>query len=108
MKHGNTYYLQLTRRLFNDDKLKELSQNAKWLFVVLKELELRYTGPKENFFIRSDIELTTDTGMSLATLKRAKSELIKTDLIQTWKAHWLNKETKKKSEKHITAYRILV
>ena len=106
MKHGNTYYLQLTRHLFTDE-YKHLSQNAKWLFVVLKELEQRFTGKKENFFTRSDIQLAEDSCMSLRTLKRAKAELIKTDLIQTWKCHWTYKDTGKKSEQYYTAYRIL-
>lgn len=107
MKHGNTYYLQLTRRIFNEPELIKLSINAKWLFIVLNELEQKYTGAKEDFFTRSDIQLAEDTGMSLRTFKRAKAELVKTNLVQTWKCHWLNKDTGKKSEQYYTAYRIL-
>lgn len=105
MKHGNTFYLQLTRELFTDD-YKDLSINAKWLFVVLNELEQRFTGKKEDFFTRSNQQLCKDTGMSLATLKRAKAELIKTDLIETWKCHFLY-ENNKKSTLYYTAYKIL-
>lgn len=106
-KYNNSYYLQLTRLLWKEPYSK-LSQNAKWLYCTLKELEQRYCGGASNrdFFIRSNLELCTDTGMSLATLKKAKSELLATDLVETWQTHWINNETKKKSEKHITAFRI--
>lgn len=108
MKHGNGFYMQLSRCIFTEE-YNHLSQNAKWLFVVLNELEQRYCGDgKQNFFIRSDKELCDDSGMSLATLKRSKTELKETDLIQTWKTHWIvDKNANKLSEKHITAYRIL-
>lgn len=104
MKHNNIFFLELSRHIFTDE-YKTLSQNAKWLFVVLNELEQRYTN-KTDFFTRSDTQLAEDAGMSLATLKRAKSELVKTDLIQTWKCHWVY-ENGKKSEQYYTAYRIL-
>jgi hypothetical protein len=105
MKHGNGFFLELSRHLFTD-QYKNLSQNAKWLFVVLNELEQKYTGEKEDYFTRSDQSLSEDSGMSLATLKRAKAELMKTDLIETWKCHFVYK-TGKKSEQYYTAYRIL-
>jgi hypothetical protein len=109
MKHGNGFFLELSRHLFTEE-YSDLSQNAKWLFVVLNELEQRFTGGKNNkdFFLRSDSELSKDAGMSVATLKRAKSELIKTNLVETWQSHWiLDKAKNKLSEKHVTAYRIL-
>ena len=49
MKHGNSNYLQLSRSIFTE-KYKTLSINAKWLFVVLNELEQRYTGDEKDFF----------------------------------------------------------
>lgn len=107
MKHGNEFFLELSRHLFTKE-YSHLSQNAKWLFVVLNELEQRFTGDKkENFFTRSDEQLSEDSGMSLRTLKRAKAELKSTDLIQTWKCHFIYKDTGKKSEQYYTAYRIL-
>ena len=105
MKTGNKFYIQLTRELFTNT-YHNLSTNAKWLFVVLNELEHKFTGNKEDFFTRSDTQLAEDTGFSLATLKRAKAELKKTDLIQTWKCHFIN-EDGKKSKLYYTAYRIL-
>lgn len=104
-KHGN--YVQLSRRLFNDENLSHLSINAKWLYVVLNELEHKWTGPNEDFFYRSNEDLARDCGFSLPTLKRAKKELKEAGLIQTWPMHWINSETGKKSEKHVTAYRVL-
>jgi hypothetical protein len=106
LKNGNTFYIELTRHIFTD-KHKDLSINAKWLFVVLNELEHKYAGENKDFFTRTDLQVAEDTGMNISTLKRAKAELIKTDLIQTWKCHWLYKDTGKKSEQYYTAYRIL-
>ena len=90
MKHGNSNYLQLSRSIFTE-KYKTLSNNAKWLFVVLNELEQRYT---------------EDCGFSLAGLKRAKAELLKTDLVQTWQSHFVDSETGVKSSVHVTCYRV--
>lgn len=106
MKHNNTFYIQLTREIFTG-QYAELSNNAKWLFVVLNELEHRYTGQNEDFFFRTDSELAKDCGFSPMTLKRAKAELKETDLVQVWQTHFIDKKTGKKSEKHFTAYRIL-
>lgn len=105
MKHGNSNYLQLTRSIFTE-KYKTLSNNAKWLFVVLNELEQRYTGDDKDYFFRSNEELAEDCGFSLAGLKRAKAELLKTDLVQTWQAHFVDSETGAKSSVHVTCYRI--
>lgn len=78
MKHGNSNYLQLTRSIFTE-KYKTLSNNAKWLFVVLNELEQRYTGDEKDYFFRSNEELAEDCGFSLAGLKRAKAQNRPTD-----------------------------
>jgi hypothetical protein len=106
MKHGNEFYMELSRALFAEP-YNELSINAKWLFVTLNELEQRFCGNKENFFFRSNEDLAKDTGLSLSVLKRAKAELIKTDLIKSWQTHFIDKQTNKKSEKKVTAYRVL-
>ena len=55
MKYGNDYYLQLSRHLFAD-KYKDMSINAKWLYVVLNELEQRFTGKDKDWFFRTDEE----------------------------------------------------
>lgn len=105
MKYKNGNFLQLDRKLF-DDTYSNLSINAKWLYVVLVELEHKFTGKKEDFFFRSNEDLAKDSGMSLPTLKRAKKELEQTNLIKTWQSHFIY-PNKKKSEKHISTYRIL-
>ena len=105
MKHGNSNYLQLSRSIFTE-KYKTLSLNAKWLFVVLNELEQRYTGNEKDYFFRSNEELAKDCGFSLAGLKRAKAALLKTDLVQTWQSHFVDSETGVKSSVHVTCYRV--
>lgn len=105
-KRKGTFFIQVKRELFTDE-YKELSVNAKWLYVVLNELEHKYTGDKCDFFFRSNEELAKDCNMSLGTFKRAKKELLETDLIQHWHMHFVDTETGKKSEKKISAYRIL-
>lgn len=104
MKYGNTFYMQVSREIFTE-KYADLSANAKWLFVVLNELEQRYTGKNEDFFFRSNNDLARDSGLKLTALKAAKAELVKTDLIQSWQTHFRSKDGKL-SEKHFTAYRI--
>lgn len=105
LKHNNSFYLQLSRKIFTEE-YKDLSNNAKWLFVVLNELEQRYTGEHEDFFFRTNEQLANDCNISLATLKRAKAELLETELIKSWQAHFIDKETGCKSKKHFTCYRI--
>lgn len=105
MKHGNSFYLQLTRELFTEE-YKDLSNGAKWLFVVLNELEQRYTGKGCDFFYRTDKDLAEDANMPLRSMKRAKSELKETGLVQMWNGHF-EYENGKKSEKRFSFYRIL-
>ena len=105
LKHNNSFYLQLSRKIFTEE-YSYLSNNAKWLFIVLNELEQRYTGENEDFFFRTNEQLANDCCMSLATLKRSKSELLETDLIISWQAHFIGKETGVKSKKHFTCYKI--
>lgn len=106
-KRGN--YLQLSRLLFQEDneKFSKLSYQAKWLYVVLNELEHRFTGSQtENFFWRSNNDLVNDTGLKPTALKTAKKELKDNDIVEMWQMHWQDPDTGKKSEKHVTAYRI--
>jgi len=65
-KAGN--FLELSRELFNEERFKKLSLNAKWLYVALNELEHRYTGPNTDFFFRSNEDLAGDTGLSFCKL----------------------------------------
>lgn len=106
MKHGNSFYLELTRELFTEE-YKTLSNGAKWLFVVLNELEQRYTGKGCDYFFRTNEELAKDAGVGLRQLKAYKAELKNTELVQMWNGHFIDAETGKKSEKKVSFYRIL-
>lgn len=105
MKHGNQFYLQLSRKIFADT---ELHFYSKWIFTVLNELEQRYTGKKEDFFFRADADLANDCGLSVKTIQRYKKPLVQSGYIKHWNMHFINTETGKKSEKKVSAYRILV
>ena len=106
MKYKEGHFLQLSRNIFNDERFLKLTSSAKWLYVVLNELEHRYSGTEEDSFFRSNEDLAKDSGMSLATVKTAKYELIDVGIIITKQIHWVHKETNKKSRKHITAYKL--
>lgn len=105
MKHGNTFYLELSRKIFTDEHAG-LSNGAKWLYVVLNELEQRYTGKNRDFFYRADADLAADANVSIATLKRYKSELRESGLVEMWNGHF-QYENGKKSEMKLSCYRIL-
>ena len=105
MKHGNTFYMELSREIFTE-KYAGLSNGAKWLFVVLNELEQRFTGKGCDFFYRTDEELAIDANISLATLKRYKKELKSSDLVKMWNGHFVLPNGKK-SEKKFSCYKIL-
>ena len=108
MKHGNTYYLELGRTVFNKHTYEELPAYSRWIFTVLNELEQKYTGYKEDYFFRSDENLAEDCGLSISTVKRYKKHLIKFGYVQHWNMHFIDKETQKRSEKKVSAYRILL
>jgi hypothetical protein len=81
--------------------------STRWLYVHLCYLEHRLTGRKEDFFFRSIRDLSRDTRIGTRQIVRGIKVLSKQNLIQTWQMHWTDKETGKKSEKHVTAFRIL-
>lgn len=108
MKYQDGHYLELPRSIFADERFLRLSDSAKWLFFVLKEMEHRYTGESEDFFFRSNADLAESCGWNIKKLERYKPEILKSGLVESWLMHWKDKNTGKKSEKHITAYRILV
>ena len=104
MKNNNTFFMQVSREIWKYD----ISDKAKMLFFWLNELEQRYTGDHKDYFFRSDEQLANDLGWNIKTLKSAKAELRKTDLIRLSKVRWYRDETHKKlSEKYVTGYRIL-
>lgn len=106
MKHQNTFFLQLTRELWQEP-FSDLSVSAKWLFVTLNELEQRFTGKDEDFFFSTNEDLSMYSGLHVNTIKKLKRELKEKGLIDYWQGHFVVKATGKKSEKHVTMYRIL-
>ena len=104
-KYKNTNFLQLNREALHDNC--DLSWRAKWLYVVLSELEHRFTGTKIDYFFRSQEDLAKDTGMDIKINKKYRQELEQKNWIYTWQMHWKDPDTGKLSNKHITAYRLL-
>lgn len=109
-RQKNGYYLPISRKLFHEEKFQKLSKNAKWTYVVLCELEHQLTsgkdGSKENFFYRSDRLLAQDAELSIGSIWKVKKEFKKNDILEMWQMHWIDCKTAKKSEKHVTAYRL--
>ena len=106
MKHHNDFYLQLTRELFTD-KYRDISHGAKWLFVVLNDLEQRYTDNDVDYFFRTDAELADDAGLSLSTVKRYKAELKRSGLVEIWTTHLIGQRGIR-TERQRTCYRLLI
>jgi len=88
-------------------KNKKLPYSVRWLYIHLNWLEHKFSGQKENFFFRSIEDLQDDIGMGRRQIIEGIKSLEKLELIHTWQMHWVDKKTKKKSEKHVTAFRIL-
>lgn len=104
MKHYNTFFMQLTRELCKDDRIKELSAGAVKLFVWLNELEQRYCSDDLETFTHSDKQLAEELNVNIKTLQSWKRELKERapDLIR------IDKEQKRLSSKEIyTRYKIL-
>jgi len=104
-KDGN--FLQVSREVFKNAEFMKLSDSAKWLMFVLMENEHKFTGLNEDFFFRSNDDLAKDCGWQRSKLCRIKDEVVKSGLIKTWQMHWLHDDGKK-SEKHVTAYRLKI
>lgn len=107
MKTGNRFYMELSREIFTEE-YKNLSRNAKWLFICLNELEQRFC-PSEgrDWFLATNDQLCQITGFSEKTLKIAKAELRETDLVEMTRGKWIYVATGKSSIKQPTRYRIL-
>lgn len=91
--------MQVSREIWDYN----LSDRAKLLFLWLNELEQRYTGPKQNYFYRTDEQLAEDMGWNIKTVRNAKAELRATDLIRITRVRFLDKD-KKRSTYWITGY----
>lgn len=108
MKYNyNGYYMQISRKLCHDP-YTQLSDRAFRVYITLKELEQRYTAPPTDYFYCSNQDLAEHCGMSIATLNRAKKELLdfKPALLESWQIHFRYKDTGQISEQHVSAYRL--
>lgn len=109
MKYKQYNYCQI----FNDaiEKLNKTNDkipySARWLYIHLNFLEHRYSGKNKDFFFRSIKDLQVDTQIGRKQIINGIKILKDIGLIHTWQTHWIYEETKKKSKKHITAFRIL-
>jgi len=103
-KYQSGHYMELPRQIFLDPTFLKLSDSAKWLYFVLKEDEHRFTRKGEDFFFRCNEDLAKDCGWTTSKLGRIKPEVVNSGLVQTWQMHWITNG--KKSEKHITAWRL--
>lgn len=102
-KYKNGNFVQINRDIFNEN----YHHKTVYIYVILSELEHRYTGEKEDFFFRALGDLAKDCKMNRTTIVKYRQILIDDDWIHTWKMHYIDKKTGKKSEKHVTAYRVL-
>lgn len=86
---------------------KNISQSAKWLYVVLS-CHNNMFGKNKGFFTRTNEDLKADVGMSDKTLKKAKKELIDNGYIEVWHNNlWQNADHDKQTTFKICYYRIL-
>lgn len=104
MKYKDGNFIQVNREIFK----YKISWQAKWLYIVLTELEHRYTdgwGHKDSFY-RSSEDLEADTGMTANTIRKYRKELERAGLIRSWKLHSEDKEGRK-SRGYVMAFEIL-
>jgi hypothetical protein len=99
--------MELSRLPFHTEPYKSLSNNAKLLFVILNELEQRYGIAGTDWFYHSNEDLARELNVTLKTFKKAKAELLKTDLVKTTLIPFSKADTGKKTTYHVTAWKIL-
>lgn len=102
--YENGDFFQCSKKIVRD---KNISQSAKWLYVVLSCLNNQW-GKKTGTFTRTNKELMNDCGMSAGTLKKAKKELVKGGYIKCWSNNlYSDDEHEKKTTFRICYYKIL-
>jgi len=116
MKYKGGNFCQLSKKaieILNEStyidakkKIRRIPASMRWLYIHLNLLEHRFTGKNEDFFFRAVKDLKKDTGFSEKTIIEGIKKLNDLKLIHSWQMHWIDRETGKKTEKHITAFRI--
>lgn len=107
MKKPKEYFLMVSRSLYADGTFKKLSPTAIKLLFMLKELEQAYGHGENTRLYRSNDQLADDTGMSVATVKKAKKELVDAQLMTITQNHFSAGDGKR-SRKHISTYHLNV
>jgi len=102
-KNGNWYQISKSGRA----KAKMTGPLGTLLYDTLVELEHNFTGKGENFFYRTLAELAMDSSLSEKTVKRLVPKLVEVKAIETRQGHFIDPKTGKKSEKHMTFFRIV-
>lgn len=117
-KYKHCSFFQVSRLPFqnksNPAEINELSYPGFKLYIWLHELEHRFTtgthkkkGVTQDFFFRSNEDLSKDTGMPERTIVEAKNELRSTGFVHIYQMHFIDPATSKKSHKHVTGFKIL-
>lgn len=86
---------------------RKVPYSTRWLYIHLNFLEHRLSGENEDFFFRSIEDLQRDIKMGRRQVIDGIKRLEQLKLIKTWQMHWVDRRTGEKSEKHITAFKIL-
>ncbi len=109
MKYKGTNFCQIHNNAIEKLNKTEskIPYTARWLYIHLNLLEHRLTGKREDYFFRSIKDLQADTQIGRKQIINGIKILKDIGLVKTWQMHWIDSHTKKKSRKHITAFRIL-
>jgi hypothetical protein len=104
-KYKSGYFLQFPRDAFK--LLFGAKLTTKWLYTVLLELEHRYTSNNEDFFYHSIPDIMRDSELGRNSVIDGLKDLEERGLLKKWQMHWKDTKTGKKSERHITAIRLI-
>ena len=102
-KHKNGDWFRCKKEIIRD---KNISQSAKWLYVILSYLNNSFGGEK-GCFSRKNADLAEDAGMSEKTMKKAKTELINAGYIKCWTNNFNTSSKEEKTFPGICYYKIL-
>lgn len=105
-KYYDGNFIQIPK-IMDEDKFASLSLPAFKLFFYLKNLEHNYTGKKNDSFYCSTDRLVAITKLGKTSIIKAKKELVKNGLIETWQVPHPNPTCKTLAKAHISMYRIL-
>lgn len=109
MKYKPSKFIEVWREVFQDEEFLNLSGNATKLYLMLNELEHRYTHPRKGeskWFYRKDEDLAKDCKICFNTLRKAKKELLETKWVEMDYLHFIDKDTRKISKKKVTCYKL--